>query len=66
MKSMFLLLVFAVMAIAGFGQILMGKCISLIKCGQTLMCPPKVGRLNNNCLGKEFGIAPGSFLLVST
>ena len=35
MKSMFLLRVFAVMAIAGFGQILMGKCVSLIKGGQT-------------------------------
>ena len=30
-----------------------------------LICPQEVGRINKKIIGKEFGIAPDSFLLVS-
>ena len=32
---------------------------------QRVICPQKVGRINKSFIGKEFGIAPDSFLLVS-
>ena len=30
-----------------------------------MICPQKVGRINKSFIGKEFGIGPDSFLLVS-
>ena len=30
-----------------------------------VICPQEVGRINKKIIGKEFGIAPDSFLLVS-